>query len=60
MSKLKPCPFCGGKAGDNFDGPFFIGHLKRCWLYPSTVIYPNDKEAISKWNRRAKVAKEGK
>lgn len=50
MDKLKPCPFCGGKAllwG-------FIGYVVKCTLCGvETIIYETEEEATEAWNRRA-------
>ena len=63
MEKLKPCPFCGGKA--------YIGQTKkslshqysvscgnsRCIAHrlgnPFVMHYLSETEAIEAWNRRA-------
>lgn len=45
MSKLKPCPFCGGKA--DIDGEWVF--CKDCGVgYEKVTI----KKSISAWNKR--------
>ena len=60
--KLKPCPFCGGKAeveqiaGATWDK--FVAHCKssKCIAfyigYVDEGIYPTKTKAIEAWNRR--------
>ena len=64
MTKLKPCPFCGGEAelthtNDNNHYPFvrckYGAYLKpKCManMYP-WLNYKTDEEAIEAWNRRS-------
>lgn len=55
--KLKPCPFCGGKAvleeQDMHVLPFLVkcGNDK-CLVYAATYNKFTKKEAIEAWNRR--------
>lgn len=51
--KLKPCPFCGGKAEtdyawDDYNNPGV--HCNDCGAY--VFDYNSEKKAIEKWNRR--------
>ena len=53
--KLKPCPFCGGKAEINnlikFDNnDRFWVECKECGI--GTKIYDSEQEATEAWNRR--------
>lgn len=55
MSKLKPCPFCGGKAVLTLshcqDGTYVVG----CVDCNCEMDYMETKEeTIEAWNRRAK------
>lgn len=51
--KLKPCPFCGGKASFYNDfGEMFI-QCENC-LSRGPLVYTPQK-AIKAWNRRAEV-----
>jgi Lar family restriction alleviation protein len=70
--KLKPCPFCGGKAkyqevpADSPDNPWAGGEFiecKRCKASTSLMFPLMDsvKElVIEKWNQRHDGKKEGK
>lgn len=56
MNELKPCPLCGGEAGEKktFD------RFARGWIgCPKCKLYINwqvsDREAREKWNRRAEA-----
>ena len=57
MSKLKPCPFCGGKAYiDVFGDKEFITaiHKKNCIIQPDTYLCSvGIRKQINAWNRRA-------
>ena len=63
MSKLKPCPFCGGKVSitySSWNEAFNIWHNdKPCALIEPIQIDGSKakslKEAIDLWNRRAKT-----
>ena len=47
--KLKPCPFCGGKA-EIFEGNgFWVGCENSC---VETAAYKFRDDAIEVWNRR--------
>ena len=51
MSKLKPCPFCGGKA-EFFEGNgFWVGCENSC---VETAAYKFKDDAIEAWNMRTK------
>lgn len=53
MDKLKPCPFCGGRAETNyaeFDYNFFGVSCQICGAY--VYDYTSEDAAIEKWNRR--------
>ena len=58
MAELKPCPFCGGKAGI-----MRYSHIKKvsfCFCTSCKVKMPNmltREEAIEAWNRRAEDGK---
>lgn len=47
--KLKPCPFCGGKATINGITLVYI-KCTKCGV--ETVGYREEDEAIEAWNRR--------
>lgn len=52
--KLKPCPFCGGRARIGTDGE--EGHTVFCTSCKvETNIYEDERTAIEAWNRRANV-----
>ena len=52
--KLKPCPFCGGKALSSTDGEG--GHTVFCTSCKvETNIYADGRTAIKAWNRRENV-----
>lgn len=51
MAELKPCPFCGGKAGFELYRDSYYIRCKKCGIRTSvefTVI-----KAIEAWNKRA-------
>lgn len=61
MEKLKPCPFCGGKAQlDNIDNGnngwwYSVVCSKpmcRCGVFNTDYSYYNVKDATEAWNRR--------
>lgn len=52
--KLKPCPFCGGRARTGTDGE--EGHTVFCTSCKvETDAYADKKTAIKVWNRRENV-----
>ena len=60
MIRLKPCPFCGGRASINFDSEAIIDSKGRHWAYnvvcdkccaTSGLAYSIEM-AIEIWNRR--------
>lgn len=57
MEKLKPCPFCGGKARINL----FLGNYCVTCDECAGAIFPckgmKRKEAVKQWNRRKKHEK---
>ncbi len=50
--ELKPCPFCGGDEEiiDTVDGKFYI----QCTECTTLNVYFRKKDAVNRWNRRAK------
>jgi len=57
MQKLKPCPFCGGKAKiihyisrTNIKNKIYIGYCCACELWHGHS--KTKTEAINKWNSR--------
>lgn len=60
MTKLKPCPFCGGEAEIVKDG--IIKPYKarcnnadnKCCVMVVTAWFSTKQEAIEAWNQRAK------
>lgn len=60
MSKLKPCPFCGGKAelllqwkSDEGTGKNIWARCEICGVVTSN--YGTEEEAEDAWNRRADI-----
>lgn len=60
MTKLKSCPFCGGRASINFDSEAIVDSEGRHWAYnvvcdkccaTSGLAYSIEM-AIEIWNRR--------
>lgn len=49
--RLKPCPFCGGKAilDETNENEVFVGCCNR---YAHTGLYCYEQDAIDAWNRR--------
>ena len=57
MTKLKPCPFCGGEA-KIIQGSLYYGYRvgcenRWCLMHPITFSYQTKEEAIKAWNKRA-------
>ena len=58
MDKLKPCPFCGGKAKllhiKDLVSEFWRVYCKNedCPVEPKTRAYNRREMAIETWNRR--------
>ena len=52
--KLKPCPFCGGKAESGTlrtsDGVKFLVECSNCGV--ATLLYYDTEKAAGAWNRR--------
>ncbi len=58
VSKLKPCPFCGGPAGlwrAHADRPAWIACDGACVVLVTRECKTDD-EAIAAWNRRTETA----
>lgn len=56
-AKLKPCPFCGGKARLIYSMPFNAVHCTKCKVFGKTIVDSYEQrdgkaEAIKAWNRR--------
>ncbi len=64
MSKLKPCPFCGGEAlsySHVNPNPGFCQNDEDHWVSctdedcsAAVGLYDNAKDAIANWNKRVK------
>lgn len=60
MTKLKPCPFCGGKAETDYGNDYNCGLLGHTWTVScskcgvSKVCNKTEEDAIKEWNRRIK------
>lgn len=55
MIELKPCPFCGGEAGEYLVAPLMIGiecKNEKCLIQPMTPAWKRRAEATKAWNRR--------
>lgn len=51
MDKLKPCPFCGGKAKVQRYPHNYSVYCTKCGA--RTILFkPTEKEAFEAWNRR--------
>lgn len=56
--KLRPCPFCGGKAKINTyletarAGYEVSCRNEDCEMIVATELYPTEEEAAAAWNRR--------
>jgi len=57
MTRLKPCPFCGGKATKVYfsDGRLheIICNNMDCNMQVETLYWSTESEAIAAWNHRA-------
>ena len=53
--KLKPCPFCGGKAKVGTTGYSYKVYCDTpsCDVRPNTRFHKTRENAIKAWNRRA-------
>lgn len=55
--KLKPCPFCGGKAAlKTMGNGYYVDcalEKEFCAVIPSTWSYQTAEDAIEAWNARA-------
>lgn len=52
MTRLKPCPFCGGKVHDTLDDNF-VFHVS-C-INCRVAMWDDDEVSLyERWNRRAK------
>ena len=54
MSKLKRCPFCGGKARLTYNryGSHYVQcDNVSCGIKPVTWIYTTEEEAVEAWNK---------
>ncbi len=52
MRRLKPCPFCGGKAGiyEDYIGNRFVAKCNSCGM---TTLHKATKAEVARdWNRR--------
>ncbi len=60
MSKLEPCPFCGGEATrlcfstEDSDWLVKCAEKNKCYMRPRTRKYGTATEATAAWNKRAK------
>ena len=55
MSKLKPCPFCGGEAEmSKWKCGYYVSCIESdCFVCPETGDFESREEAIEAWNKRA-------
>ena len=58
MEKLKPCPFCGGKAKYIYSMPYNAVQCTKCKVFGKTIVDSYEQadgktEAIEAWNDRA-------
>ena len=63
MERLKPCPFCGGKAETKWRYRNGVANRKmywiacrKCWVsqyYGDDGGYESERKAAKEWNRRA-------
>ena len=61
MTKLKPCPFCGGipkiqNTNENgYDRRFYVGCFSpECWVRPVTSMWLTEAGAEKAWNERSR------
>lgn len=53
-TRLKPCPFCGGKAVGSSGGGYWAYYRIECTrCYVMTGKWSSKTTAIKKWNARA-------
>ena len=55
MTKLKPCPFCGGGAYKCLHQEIHskkIRHVVKCTRCNAMMEYRSEESAIAAWNRR--------
>jgi len=57
MSKLKPCPFCGGEATIQPEGDYHEIHCEDCGIELNRRTYD---ETVTAWNTRAETEAEKK
>lgn len=55
MSKLKPCPFCGGEASIYHLSVGKHSYVKCRGCSEGSPIKPTEEQAITAWNRRAAI-----
>lgn len=58
MDKLKPCPFCGGKATIGkieYNATYYVrcSNTKICFVNSYTRAFDEIEDAINAWNKRA-------
>lgn len=62
MEKLKPCPFCGGKAKYIYQMPYNAVQCTKCKVFEKTIFDRYEQQdgkeaAIKAWNRRVNDGK---
>lgn len=62
MSKLKPCPFCGGEAHISKDDGYYTIRCSKCPADFGRYWFPSGNrkkdEMIKTWNRRTERTEE--